>query len=482
MLTSKTKLKEILSIAPEWQSSLDRLIEDGGDKALEPLALFERLGAKTIFNKASTLQGSAVNEFVSLVRDYYYQPMLARMLSTNGNLRRFWVQRRVDQQTQSLKAISLSVELASKLEQALFKQLANHAEDGFKVLLPAYAQRTVHNAVVDYVREEWQWEKDTLQDLNLDPSSPDPRVNVADDPKYSPENQAISGEQVGQLNELRQRLLKMLGNADFDQEPLVVVDCMYGMGLTKHSKVGVELTMRECCDLLNLKGDTQARKIARCQVLLDKGLNMIRDMIRSDMPGVAHAWQVDININSASRRELNHIIGFTEGEVDRLIANRQYYSLSELVEKGVVKEHRLSDVAEKGAVAAFIPVDLNSATKRDIIDVLGCPKVEAGKIAEKRPFRSIRQIVETGLVPKSVMDALIANGAVLRASANDLRVNINQATAEELLHLGLSEDLALRVTRGRPFGTWQELEEFLCVEDAVWTNLRERSSLVISSL
>ncbi len=482
MLTSKTKLKEILSIAPEWQSSVDRLIEDGGDKALEPLALFERLGAKTIYNKTCALQGSAVADFVGLVRDYYYQPMLARMLSTNGNLRRFWVQRRVDQKTQGQKAISLSVELASKLEHALTKQLVNQAEDGFKVLLPAYAQRTVHNAVVDYVRQEWQWEKDTLQDLNLDPSSPDPRVNVADDIRYSPESQAISSEQVGQLNELRSRLLKMLGNADFDQEPLAVVDCMYGMGLTKHSTVGVELTMRECCDLLNLKGDTQARRIARCQVLLDKGLNMIREMIRSDMPGVAHAWQVDININSASRRELNHIVGFTEGEVDRLITNRQYYSLSELVDKGVVKEHRLSEISKKGAVAAFIPVDLNSATKRDIIDILGCPKTQAGAIADKRPFRSFKQIVDMGLVDKSTIDALIANGAVLRAVSSDSRVNINQATAEELLHLGLSEDLALRVTRARPFGTWQELEEFLCVEDAVWTNLRERSSLVISSV
>jgi len=382
---------------------------------------------------------------------------------------------------QKHEAISMSVELAQKLEQALLKQLKLGQDDGFKVLLPAYAQRSVHNAVVDHVRNEWQWEKDTLQDVNLDPEQIDPRANVAEDPKYSPENQALSGEQVGQLNQLRQRLSTMLNDRRFAQEPLIVVDCMFGMGLTEHSKVGTEMTMRETCDVLEIKGETQARKIARCQVLLDKGLDMIRDMIRLDMPGVAQSWQADINVNSASRRELNHHLGLTEGEVDRLIAGRQYYSMDEMVDRRVLQAHRLGEIAEKGAVAAFVPVDLNAATRRDLVDILGCDKDVAKKLVDLRPFCSMNDIVEKKLLDKKDLEKLVNNGAVLKAVAKEGdRLNLNNADQTQLSALGLTQDVTARFLRARPFLTWHELEDFLCIDPETFRSIREKSCLTIS--
>ncbi len=331
-------MEEILTLAPEWQPVLDSVKDSlstgskphTGDVSLSDL--FERLGAKALYHKASALTDKRP-QFLLLLRDYYYQPMFSRMLVSNQHLRRFLAQRKQPLDFQKSQAVSMSVELAQKLSQKLEATLdkqPNHkgsepanlnTDDGFKVLLPAYAQRSVHNAVVDYIKEEWQWEKETLQDLNLDPEQEDPRQNTADDIKYGPEARILSGEQVGQLNQLRGELENMLKDKTLQQEPLVVVDCMFGLGLTSKSKLEHELTMREVCDLLGIAGETQARKIARCQVLLDKGLDMIRTNIRKRLPGLAECWQTDVNVNTASRRELSHQLGLTEGEVEKLIAD-----------------------------------------------------------------------------------------------------------------------------------------------------------------
>lgn len=488
VLTSKTEVEEILTISPEWRAFLARAEETAREKQSRSrshsgspresppaLALLEQVGAEAIYTKAKLL-GAEQGRFLDLIRDFYFQPMFARMLTLNQNLKRFWIQRRVDRETQERLCVSLSTELALKLHTALIKQMSENKEDGFKVLLPAYAQRSVHNAVVDYVRSEWQWERDTLQDLDLDPSQVDPRTQVADQAEYSPEYQAISSEQVKQLNEVRAHLSAMLGDQRYPQDALIVVDCMFGLGLTPHSRAGEEMTMRECCEKLSLKGDTQARQIARCQVLLDKGLDMIREAIRTSMPGVAHAWQADVNVNSASRRELNHYLGLTEGEVDRLLPSRQYYYLEEMAERKVVKQERIPEIAEKGAVAAFIPVDLNSATRRDIIDICGADKTAAKKLVEKRPFDSLEVILKSGILDQAALDRLIAKGAVLKVQRK-AAVPLNTAGAGELAALGLERELTKRILRGRPFQSWTELEQFIEPDPEIWRILREKACL-----
>lgn len=490
VLTSKTQIEDILNIAPEWRPTLERLRKTAGnsksstaDNSVAGLVeLFQELGAEAVYGKASSLDKEK-ETFIALVRDFYYQPLFQKMLTCNQNLRRFWIQRRVAKDTQEHNCISLSVELAQKMTLALEKHLAQKNEDGFKVILPAYAQRSVYNAVVDYVRKEWQWEKDTLQDINLDPRQVDPRVAVADEIEYSPEHQALSGEQVGQLNQVRANLKLMLGNPEYTQEALVVVDCMFGLGLTPSSKTGEEMTMRECCETLNLPGETQARKIARCQVLLDKGLDMIRDMVRSDMPGIAQAWQSDINVNAASRRELNHQLGLTEGEVERLIKNRQYYSMEELIDKKVIKAERLADIQDRGGVAAFIPLDLNTATRRDIIDVVGVPKDAAKKIVDKRPFRSLEDLLSKGIIDSSTLARIVENGAVVsnNEKPHNQKADLNSLDRATLIKLGIPDEQAERFIRVRPFDNWMELEKFLTLDDAQWKNLKEKASLSCGS-
>jgi len=483
LLTSKTELQELLALAPDWQSILDSYIASkrasGAD--FTTFELLEKLGAKALYMKCLSLTKEQ-KTLIRILRDFYFQPLLTKMLSNNQNLKRFWAQRKHPPDFQKAQAISMASELSQKMEGVLVRHLGNQAEDGFKVLLPAYVQRTVQNAVVDYIKDEWQWERESLQDLNLDPELEDPRQKTADDVKYTPESQALSKEQVTQLNQLRRELQKMLGDKNTAQEPLIVVDLIFGLGLTPKSTSGTELTMREVCDVLAIAGETQARKIARCQVLLDKGLDMIRSAVRARLPGVADCWQADINVNTASRRELSHHLSLTEGEVDRLLAGRQYYCMEELVERGVIKPNRLDDLRKNGAVAAFVPFDLNVCTTRDMIDILGVSKEIAQQITQGRPFASFEEIIAKKLLNEAMVKNCIDRGGSVRAqNQGEARLDINNANKEALTNLGLKQQYAEKILRGRPFTTWGELEEYLAPDTPTWQLIRQKTCLSLFS-
>lgn len=458
MLSSSTELQEVFRFAPEWEVLLRNW---DSKQRVEPQEFLSRVGAQAIFRKALTLKDDRAR-FVVLLRNSYYQPLLNKMLSANQNLRRFLSQRHVASEDMRHQTMSLSTDVAQKMEATLNKQLDAAADDGFKVLLPAYIQRTVHNAVVDYIRNEANWERHTLQDIYLDPQQEDPRTSVADDLSYSPEQQVLSAEQVGQLNELRKNLSAMLQNSQIPRDPLIVVDCLFGLGLTEHSKVGEELTMREVCDVMNIQAETQARRIARCQVLLDKGMDLIRNKIYTDLPGIADAWQRGINVNIASRRELAQQLSMTEGEIERLVKNRQFIALMQLLERMVVKEPRLEEIKQKGAVAAFVPVDLNNATSRDIMDILGVAKEISQRICSERPFVSLDELVGKNLLKQTELNELVKRGAVVRKeSSHGKRLDLNRASLEDIKGLGVDDTNAFMIVKGRPFLTWAELEEFL---------------------
>ncbi len=481
MLSSSTELKDIFEIAPEWKALLPNFDFDNSS-TFEFLC---RIGAKALYLKALSLKDNA-KSFVTLMRNSYYQPYLCKMLSANQNMRRFLIQRRVSTEEQKSIVTSYSHELATKMEAHLLKQLSAKAEDGFKVLLPAYMQRSIHNAVVDYIRNETSWEKETLQDVYLDPQFDDPRTTVADDISYSPENQALSKEQVSQLNELRIHLKAMLSENDTVQDPLIVIDCMFGLGLTKHSEVGEEMTMKETCEKLNIKGETQARKIARCQVLLDKGLVMVRQRIYKQIPEVAKCWQKGLNINSASRRELAQQLSMTEGEIERLIKSRQYLELMELIEKEVLKKERIEEITNKGAIVAFVPVDINSASSRDLIDILGLSKEISQKLVSERPFKDLKEVEAKNLLNKQDIKLITIRGAVVKTNKGDAkRLDLNKAAKEDLENLGLNNKTIQLLISGRPFLSWADLEECISWQEAVgsdkeWLILRQKFFLGLS--
>ncbi len=478
MLSSSTELQNVFQFAPEWESLLRNW--DAGSKP-SSCDFLSRVGAKAIFLKTLKL-GDKQEAFVKLLRDSYYQPLLQKMLGANQNLRRFLSQRFVSIDDQRGQSISLSVEVSQKLESILVKHLSSGSEDGFKVLLPAYIQRTVHNAVIDFIRLEASWEKNTLQDIYLDPEQDDPRTAVADDLAVTPENQILNSEQVSQLNQLRSHLAAMLKEPGQAHDALTVVDCIFGLGLTDHSNSGEEMTMREVCDCLNIQAETMPRRIARCQVLLDKGLDLVRQRIYKQLPGIAESWQRGLNVNTASRRELSQQIGMTEGEIERLIKGRQFYNIDELVDNGIVKPTRINELKSKGATAAFVPVELNSATARDMMDILAMTKTQAQKVVSERPFKELDELVKKGLLSKNEIGEFIKKGAVVKVSAqDDKRLDINRAASEDFEKLGVESELAKLISRMRPFVTWAELEEVIGSECPHWSVLRQKFFLGISS-
>jgi len=439
MPTVRNELNELLQLVPEWERYMPGISASGGTAyGVNPkdvagtvanaeilFSLFEQVGPRSIYKGVLSL-GEKRQELLKLVRDHYLIKLAGKILSKNPTLRRFFQERRIDRESQSGHIASLSAELAFKLDEALKKKINEKQDDGFKVLLPAYVQSSANNAVIDFIKIEFHWEKQTLQDLNLDSEEEDPRLMPADDLSRIPENIALSGEKVKYLNQFRGQLEKLFKRTTETEPSLLVVDCMFGMGLSPHSTVGTELTMRECCERLSIAGETQARKIARCQVLLDKGLDQIREVIRQKLPDMAEYRQHEINVNTASRRDLNHQLGLTEGEIERLVTNRQFANLSELVEKSVIRPERLSDLASKSAVAAYVPVDLNSATVRDLIDILGVSKEAAKKLSEARPFRNLKEIVEKRVLAQKDLSFIEKNGAVLRVLSSPEKQNINK--------------------------------------------------------
>lgn len=476
VLSSSTELRQVFEYAPEWEPLLKNW--DGNENPTTA-DFFCRVGARAIFLKTQALENRA-ESFVRLLRDQYYLPTLSKMMLCNQNFRRFLAQRSVAADEQKSYALSLSIELAAKLETALLKQLSAGKEDGYKVLLPPYIQRSVHNAVIDYIKLEASWEKSTMQDVYLDPEKDDPRTTIADE-SYIPETLAVNAEAVKQLNQLRTELKQMLADSSIAREPLFVLDCMFGLGLTPHSKVGEEMTMRECCEVLTIQAETMPRRIARCQVLMDKGLDLVRQRIYKRLPGIADCWQRGLNVNCASRRELTQLVGLTEGEVERLIKGRQFVDMTELVNTGVIKDNRLAEILQKGALAVFVPVEINSACSRDIIDILGLSKDSAQKIVSERPFKNLDELLDKKLVSKTDLELLIRRGAAIKSSSTcGTRLDLNRATPEELTELGVDEETASCICRFRPFLTWSELEELLG-SDKQFPVLRQKFFLGIIS-
>jgi hypothetical protein len=479
------QLQEILDLAPEWKALGAMVLERGiapgatgaefGKNAACNFALLCEVGPAGIYQR---LRGEEKRDaLLRLVRDSYLLVLTHKIFRVNGTIRRFFAERSLPADEQKSQVMSMSVDVAWKLEASLKRNLEAGEAKGFKVLLPAYVQTSVNNAVLDYIKNESHWERQTAASGNdEDGFDEDAITRTADDLALMPEQLALSAEKVRYLNELRSYLRQLFaqGKPGPNLEALTVIDCMFGLGLTAHSRLGQERTMRECCELLSIEGETQARKIARCQVLADRGLDCVRQLLRQEMPGVVQCWQAEINVNLASKRDLNHRLDLTEGEVDRLIVSRQYQVLEQLVERSVIKADKLPFIKSKGAVAAFIPIDLNSCTPREMTDILGLSKELAKKVVESRPLIGLESLVELRLYDNKGLAGLKQRGAVVKSSG---RLNLNTARLVDLIGAGLTERKAESVFRGRPYASWNEVEDLLGYDEGSWQNLRKNFCL-----
>lgn len=478
------ELQLITDLVPDWRVLAARVSERG----ITPGAIVNDLGKQTAYNFALLDEVGPANLFQKLVatpeirekllrviRDSYLLALTHKMFRSNGTIRRFFSERRIPLDDQKSQLMSMAVDVAWKLEGSLRKNVDASDPKGFKVLLPAYVQTSVNNAILDHIKAESQWERQIANpSSDEDGQDDDPISRAPDDLSLIPDQLILSQEKVSYLNQLRTRLRALIGGKQTPDPALVVVDCMFGLGLTKHSTAGEEKTMRECCEALNIEGETQARKIARCQVLLDKGLGMIREVLREELPGAVQCWQTEVNVNVASKRDLNHRLDLTEGEVDRLIVNRQYLMLEHLSERSVVKSEKLPTLKDKGAVAAFVPVDLNSCTPREMTDILGLSKDLAKKIVDQRPLARVDDLIDRKLVEQNQLAPLKQRGAVVKTAA---RRALTTCRVTDLQAFDIPAEKAERILRGGPFRTWGEVEDFLGSDERTWAALRKNFNL-----
>lgn len=478
------ELQQITDLVPDWRVLADRvtqrgitpgaIVNDLGKQTAYNFALLEEVGPANLFQKLVSAPDTR-EKLLRVIRDSYLLALTHKMFRSNGTIRRFFSERRIAVDDQKSQLMSMAVDVAWKLEASLRKNIDSGDPKGFKVLLPAYVQTSVNNAILDHIKAESTWERQiSSPSTDEDGQEDDPISRAPDDLSLVPDQLILSQEKVSYLNQLRSKLRTLIAGKATPEPALVVVDYMFGLGLTKHSVAGEEKTMRECCEALNIEGETQARKIARCQVLLDKGLGMIREMLREELPGAVQCWQTELNVNVASKRDLNHRLDLTEGEVDRLIVNRQYMMLENLCERSVVKAEKLRLLREKGAVAAFVPVDLNSCTPREMTDILGLSKELAKKIVEQRPLARVDDLVDRKLVEPAQLAPLKQRGAVVKTSS---RRSLASCKVSDLTAFEIAADTAERVLRAGPFRSWSELEDFLGSDERTWAALRKNFSL-----
>ena len=130
--------------------------------------------------------------------------------------------------------------------------------------------------------------------------------------------------------------------------------------------------------------------------------------------------------------------------------------------------------------AVPVPVDMNSATVRDLIDILALSKEKAQRLASLRPIINRASLVEKKVLSEDELNRLLANGAVLKPVLNQ-KTNINKAELSQFIQTGIEEKLAKRLLTGRPYSSWQELDEYLACEDTSWQLLRKNFILSESS-
>src|SRR5277367_1158332 len=227
MTSTREDLRSLLEILPEWRAHFVDL-NHGSESApvtttvsgitllRETLAVLQRIGPKDMY----ALLLKRKDKRLSLIfRNLYFIPLAEKIVLSSVNLRRFSQERRIDKESLEAQATSMAVEVAIKLEAALQKHLDEEREDGFRVLLPAYAQSSVNNAVIDHIKNECQWER-SLCDAPREEGEDDPIERASDDNKPNPEQLALSREKVGHLNAFRKRLAAMIQGGEDDDGAL----------------------------------------------------------------------------------------------------------------------------------------------------------------------------------------------------------------------------------------------------------------------
>ena len=146
-----------------------------------------------------------------------------------------------------------------------------------------------------------------------------------------------------------------------------------------------------------------------------------------------------VNINTASEKELEALPGVGEATAKKIVAGRPYSSVDDLAKAGVSKttigklrssvtvggaatapaassKAASSKASAAPAAKAAGPVDLNTASLKDLEELPGVGEATAKKIVAGRPYASVDDLAKAG-VSKSTIEKLRSGATVSGAAA-----------------------------------------------------------------
>ncbi len=231
---------------------------------------------------------------------------------------------------------------------------------------------------------------------------------------------------------------------------------------------------------------------------------------------------VEVEINSASREELQDIVGIGEVTAKRIIDYRKkspFCSLSDLQNVSGIGEVTLENIKKEGIAYAkphndcrrsgssstspppkeenekeeVREVEINSANKEDLTKITHIGEKRAESIIEKRPFCALSNLVEISGIGKATLEDIKKEGIAYidppkKCKEEDLppeedekeevrEVEINSANKEELQNIvGIGEVTAQNIVEYRkknPFCSFSDLQNVSGIGEVTLENIKK---------
>ena len=170
----------------------------------------------------------------------------------------------------------------------------------------------------------------------------------------------------------------------------------------------------------------------------------------SDAPAEeAASSAVVVNPNLAGADEFGALPGMRKELVDAIMAQRPFLGMEAL--HPVVSQHLGQEEVEKLYVQMFIPINLNTASEKEILLVPGVGKKMAHEFEEYRPYTAIAQW-------RREMGKYVDDTEVARMEKYVfVPIDLNTATEDEILAIpGVGKRMAHEFEEYRPYSNMEQ--------------------------